>query len=90
MPNIKSAIKRVEVAKRNQDRNKANKSKVKTEIKKFNKVVNEKDAAKAEALLPATFSAIDKSASKGAMHKNAANRRKAVAASKLNAIKSEK
>ena len=43
--------------------------------------------ALAEKLLPETFAAIDATESKGTIHKNAANRRKAVAASKLASMK---
>ena len=62
MANIKSAKKRVLVAKRNYDKNKAVKSSVKTAIKKVEAAVaaGEKEAAQA-ALLAATAT-IDKAA----------------------------
>ncbi len=87
MPNIKSAKKRVDVANRNRMANKSNRSAMNTQIKKFNQAVNNNDVALAEKLLPETFAAIDATESKGTIHKNAANRRKAVAASKLASMK---
>ena len=75
MANIKSAKKRILVAKKREDRNKAAKSKVKTLVKKVEaaaKAGNKEEAAK--ALIVAT-SAIDKAASKGIYHKNTASRK---------------
>ena len=75
MPNIKSAIKRVKVSKTKNLRNRMVKTGVKTAIKKY-------EAALSEGAVPvetqrATISAIDKAVTKGVMHKNTANRRKA-------------
>jgi len=73
--NIKSAKKRILVAKKREERNKAAKSKVKTLVKKVEaaaKAGNKEEAAK--ALIVAT-SAIDKAASKGIYHKNTAARK---------------
>lgn len=89
MANIKSAQKRVEVNARNQARNKSNSSKLKTQMKKFNKAVDEKDFEKAEQLLPETFKVIDKSVTNGVLHKNAANNRKSTLAKKLDTAKKE-
>ncbi len=75
MANIKSAKKRILVAKKREERNKAAKSKVKTLVKKVEvaaKAGNKEEAAK--ALIVAT-SAIDKAASKGIYHKNTAARK---------------
>ena len=60
MPNIKSAKKRVLVTEKKTARNKAIKSEVKTEIKKFLAVVNSGDKAAATALFPTTCSVIDR------------------------------
>ena len=70
MPNIKSAIKRVKVSKKKNLRNRMVKTGVKTAIKKY-------QVAPTEAQLSATTSAIDKAVTKGVMHKNTANRKKA-------------
>lgn len=75
MANIKSAKKRIDVTRIRTERNKAIKSKVKTEIKKVNAAIeaNDKDAA-LTALKSATVE-IDKATSKGVFHKNNASRK---------------
>ena len=76
MPNIKSAIKRVKVSEKKNLRNRMIKSGVKTAVKKYEAALTT-DTAAAAAQLPQTASAIDKAVSKGVMHKNTANRKKA-------------
>ena len=83
MPNIKSAKKRVKVAAKKNLRNRMVKSAVRTSVKKFEAAVVA-DPATANVQLTATTSAIDKAASKGIIHKNAANRKKARLAKQLN------
>ena len=81
MPNIKSAMKRVKVNQKKNLRNRMIKSAMKTQIKKFDTAVaaNEADAK----LLSLTQGAVDKAASQGVIHKNAANRKKARMAKRL-------
>ena len=76
MPNIKSAIKRVKVSEKKNLRNRMIKTGVKTAIKKFQVELASNPGA-ANVQLNATTSAIDKAVSKGIMHKNTANRKKA-------------
>ena len=80
MPNIKSAMKRVKVSKKKNLRNRMIKSGVKTAVKKY-------EAALTQEQLSNASSSLDKAASKGVIHKNAANRRKARLARKLAAAK---
>lgn len=82
MPNIKSAEKRVLVGERNNLRNRIVKSEVKTAVKKFDTAVAGNDA-NAGSLFVEAASAVDKAASKGVIHKNAANRKKAQLAKKM-------
>ena len=82
MPNIKSAIKRVEVTKRKNLRNRMIKSAMKTSLKKFDAAVATGNAN--QALLSATSSAIDRAAAKGVIHRNAANRKKSRTAKRMN------
>ena len=89
MANIKSAEKRIDVTKRNTMRNKSNTSRLKTQIKKYNKAIEEKDITTAENLLPQTMEVIDKSVTNGAIHKNAANNRKSRLSAKLDNLKNE-
>lgn len=82
LPNIKSAIKRVEVTKKKNLRNRMVKSAMRTTVKKYEAAVA---AGTADAKALATVQgAVDKAATKGVIHKNAANRKKARLAKRLN------
>jgi len=84
LANIKSAKKRVKIAIRNAQRNRSIRSEVKTWIKKFEKALTNGDIEGARVLYPQVVKKIDMAASKGVLHKNAANRRKSSLAIKLN------
>ncbi len=75
MANIKSAKKRIKVAATKTLRNKGIKSRVKTEIKKFEAAVVAGDKTAAEAQLVVTVSEIDKAQTKGVFHKKTASRK---------------
>ncbi len=76
MPNIKSAIKRVKVSKKKNLQNRMVKSGVKTAVKKYEAALAAEPAT-ANVQLSNASSALDKAVSKGVIHKNAANRKKA-------------
>lgn len=84
MPNIKSAIKRVKVTEKKNLRNRMIKSSMRTTIKKFDAAVASGSAD--AAILSITSGAVDSAASKGIIHKNAANRKKARLAKRLNRL----
>ena len=86
MPNIKSAKKRVLISKAQNEKNKAAKSLLKTNIKKFQSAAaaGDKDAAAAAAKV--AVATIDKSVGKGILHKNTAARKKISIALKLNSL----
>lgn len=86
MPNIKSAIKRVKVSEKKNLRNRIVKTKVKTVVKKLDAAVKTGDVKVAAELGRTVSGEVDKAASKGILHKNAANRKKAQTARKLNAL----
>ncbi len=86
MPNIKSAKKRVLVTEKKSEQNKAIKSALKTSIKKFLAAVAAGDKDAATALYNDTVSAIDSAVTKGILHKNNANNKKAKLAKKLASI----
>ena len=86
MANIKSAKKRVLVIEKKTMRNKAVKSALKTQVKKFLAAVEANDKETAAKLYPETVSAIDGAVTKGVIHKNNANNRKAKLAKKLAAL----
>ncbi len=75
MANIKSAKKRILVERRNAERNKAIRSKVKTTIKKVDAAIAAKDKATATAALAEAIKEIDKAASKGVYHRKTASRK---------------
>lgn len=83
MANIKSAIKRIQIAERNRLRNKSYKSAVKTLTKKCLQSISEyteapsaEAQAEAQKCLSATYSKIDKAVKKGVYHRNTAARKK--------------
>ena len=75
MANIKSAKKRILTDRRNAERNKAIKSKVKTSIKKVDAAIAANDKTTAKTALTAAISEINKAASKGVYHKKTASRK---------------
>ena len=75
MANIKSAKKRVLVAKRNTERNVAFKSSIKTAVKKALSLVNG-DEKELQAALSKVYQLCDKAVGKGILHKNTAARKK--------------
>ena len=86
MPNIKSAKKRVLVAKARNERNKAEKSALKTALKKFEAAAVDGDRTAAEGAYKVAVKAVDKAAARGLMHKNNAAHRKSALTLKLNKI----
>jgi len=76
LPNIKSMIKDVKKSRERRERNVAEKSKIKTFVKKANTTIASGDAAAAQKAVSEAASVVDKAAEKGIIHKNAAARRK--------------
>jgi small subunit ribosomal protein S20 len=75
--NIKSQIKRNRQNERQQERNKAVRSRLRTEAKKVGQAIESGDADAVASQLRATDSMLDKAASRGVIHKRTAARRKA-------------
>ena len=75
MANIKSAKKRILVDRRNAERNKAIKSKVKTTIKGVDAAIAAGDKDAASKALTTAISEINRAASKGVFHKKTASRK---------------
>lgn len=75
MANIKSAKKRILVYRRNAERNKAIKSKVKTAIKSVDAAIAAGDKDAASKALTTAISEINRAASKGVFHKKTASRK---------------
>ena len=87
MPNIKSAIKRVELTKKQKELNKSRKSEIATFIKKFKAAVAEKDVAKAEELYKQVSGVLDSAVNDNIIHANKADRKKAYFAKLLDNCK---
>ena len=86
MPNIKSAKKRVLVAKVNSERNKADKSALKTTLKKFDAAIAAGDKAEATVAYTTAVKAVDQAAAKHLLHKNNASNKKSKMTTKLNGM----
>ena len=76
MAQHKSAEKHRRQSLRRHAANKRNKSILRRQIKKLRAAIEKKDKKEALELLPETFSLIDRTAKKGAIHKNTASRYK--------------
>lgn len=75
MANIKSAKKRIKLAAASTERNKSVKTRVKTELKKFDAMVEAGDKSAAQAQLLVVTSFIDKAETKSVFHKKTASRK---------------
>ncbi len=83
MANIKSAKKRIKVIAKKSERNQSVRSAYKTQLKKFDAAIAAGDAEAAKALASETVSVVDGAATKGIIHKNKANHKKAQISEKL-------
>jgi len=82
----KTPAKRARIAEANRLRNKAYKSRVKTAIKKFEASLASNDIESARARLVEATSLLDRSVTKGILHKNNAARKKSALALKFNKL----
>jgi len=87
MPILKSAKKRLRQNIKHNLRNRAYRSALKTQMKKFLSVVKEGNAQVAQEELRLTVKKIDKGVVKGILHKNTASRKKSRLTKKLNQMK---
>jgi small subunit ribosomal protein S20 len=87
MANHKSAKKRIKTNEKRRVRNKASMSALKTLTKKIH---DSKEKENAEVNLKEAISFIDKSVSKGRLHKNTAGRRKSSLTKFVNKLQAEK
>lgn len=83
MPNIKSAIKRVNVNAKKNAENRMVKSQINTVTRKFEDAVSKKDKELATKLYSEVVSTLDKAVSKNVIHKNTASRCASRLATKL-------
>ena len=86
MPNIKSSKKDVISSKIAYEKNKAEKTALKTAVKKFEAALAEGDRAAAEAAYKAAIKKVDHAVQKGLLHKNTAARKKSSMTLQLNKL----
>ena len=84
MPNIKSSKKDVIRSKVAYEKNKANKSEMKTVLKKYEAALEGGDRAAAEVAYKDAVKIVDQAVIKGILHKNTAARKKSSLTLKLN------
>ena len=76
MAHSASAIKRVRQNVKRRLRNRSNRSRLRSQVKKLRQVISTRDVAEAKKLLPETASLVDVMVKKGILHENAGNRYK--------------
>ena len=86
MPNIKSSKKDVISSKIAYEKNKANKSALKTNLKKFDAALESGNKDEAAAAYAVAIKAVDQAVNKGLLHKNNAARKKSAMTLKLNKL----
>lgn len=96
MANSKSALKRISVAERNRDRNKAYKSAVKTLVKNYLSALDDYAGQPSpEALqevqnrMSAAYSKIDKAVKRGVLHPNNGSRKKSRLAQRFKVVRAK-
>ncbi|MFE2225988.1 30S ribosomal protein S20 [Streptomyces kronopolitis] len=87
MANIKSQMKRIKTNEKARQRNKAVKSTLKTAIRRTREAVEAGDLQKAATAQAEAAKKLDKAASKGVIHKNAAANKKSALAKKVATLK---
>ena len=86
MPNIKSSKKDVISSKIDYEKNKADKSELRTNLKKFDAALVGGDKAAAAEAYAVAVKSVDKAVNKGLLHKNNAARKKSSMTLKLNKL----
>ena len=86
MPNIKSSKKDVIQSKIAYEKNKANKTALKTAVKKFDAALEAGDRAVAEGAYKLAVKAVDQAVGNGILHKNTAARKKSSMTLQLNKL----
>ena len=86
MPNIKSSKKDVISSKIAYEKNKAEKTALKTAVKKFEAAVAEGNRAAAEEAYKLAVNKVDRAAMHGILHKNTAARKKSALTLQLNKL----
>ena len=86
MPNIKSAEKRVLISRQRNAKNRIEKTKLKTNLKKFDAAIAGGNREEAESAYKVAVKTVDRAVSKGIIHKNNAAHKKSSMTVKLNSL----
>ena len=86
MANIKSAKKRILIGRANEARNKANRTYLRTTLKRFDTAVTEGNRQQADEAYQVAVQTVDKAVGKGLLHKNNAARKKSSLSKRLRAM----
>ena len=86
MANSFSAKKRIKQNEEHRGRNRARKSELRSEIRKFTEALHDKDQQAAQSQYQVVVKKLDQTAAKGTLHKNAAARTKSRLAKRLNQL----
>jgi small subunit ribosomal protein S20 len=86
----KSVLKRAQQSRERADVNRANRTRVRTLMRRLRTAITAKDATAAGNLLHPTMSAIDRAITKGVLHENTGNRYKSRLALAFNGVKAAK
>ena len=86
MANTFSALKRVRITERRTEVNRMRKSRLRHQIRSMRDALEKKDPKAAQALLPQTFSLVDRAAKWGIIKKNTAARYKSRMSGRLKAL----
>ena len=86
MPNIKSQIKRLRKSEEQRLRNKSVKSRIKTNISRLKRSLEDKNKEEAQKHLLTAVRSLDKAASKGVIHRNQASNKKSKLMKKLKTL----
>jgi len=86
MANHFSALKRARQTEKRTDRNRANRSRLRSELRDLRESLTKGDKNAAEQQYRQTVSALDKAIQKGVLHENTASRYKARLSARVNAL----
>jgi len=89
MANIKSSAKRAQLIEKTTAKNRAARSLMKTNNKKFDAAIASGDVKEAESAYKVAAKTVDRASTKNLIHKNKAARRKSAMARQINAMASK-
>lgn len=87
MANHFSALKRARQTERRTTRNRANTSRLRTQLRELRETIDKGDKAAAQQAYRQTVSALDKAIQKGTLHENTASRYKSRLGARVSAMK---